>query len=251
MAKGCATSFCAIKSVRAMCPHHMCKAHCVISGGCSTHGFPSAQSESAPPVSATCLTSTESDVLNDFLLDTDPAGGPDPLSHLPVPAIGLDGTAHEALAAEAPPSVSQPPLPLLGSAATKILASHPSSSQSAHQTLDPCLSTQLNDTWLTMHTEHEILKTEHQRRMEMKRTHEQCLKGRFIVNYWDESNADPISVTGYEKSTVCSLSDHHDLLRALSPNLGDVEYYDTKLRRWILDNWDRPLVGSWAIHSTF
>ncbi|KAG1873772.1 hypothetical protein DFJ58DRAFT_836721 [Suillus subalutaceus] len=92
-----------------------------------------------------------------------------------------------------------------------------------------------------MHTEREILKTEHQRRMEMKKTHEQRLKGRFIVNYWDESDADPISVTGYEKSTVCSLSDHHDLLRALSPNLGDVEYYDTKLCRWILDNWDRPL----------
>jgi len=140
-------------------------------------------------VSATCLTSTESDVLDDFLLDTDPASGLDPLSHLPVPAIRLDGTTHEALAAEAPPSVSQSPLPLLGSAATgttKILASHASSSQSAHQTLDPRLSTQLNDTWLTMHTEREILKTEHQRRMEMKRTHEQRLKGRFIVNYWDE-----------------------------------------------------------------
>ncbi|KAG2146624.1 hypothetical protein DEU56DRAFT_753533 [Suillus clintonianus] len=92
-----------------------------------------------------------------------------------------------------------------------------------------------------MYTKHENLKTEHQHCMEMKRTHEQRLKGRFIVNYWDESDADLISVTGYEKSTVCSLSDHHDLLRTPSMNFRDVEYYDTKLRRWILNNWDHPL----------
>jgi len=130
-------------------------------------------------------------------------------------------------------------------------------SEAGGRTLDPRLSTQLNDSWLATHTRREVLKTDFQQRAEAKKAHEQRLKGRFLVNYWDQvrflssflkvahtliqNGADPVSVTVYKRSTVCSLAEHPDTLQALSADLGPVDYYDLKLRRWIQDDLNRPL----------
>jgi hypothetical protein len=130
-------------------------------------------------------------------------------------------------------------------------------SEASRRTLDPRLSTQLNDSWLATHTRREVLKTDFQQRAEAKKAHEQCLKGHFLVNYWDQvrflssflkvahtliqNGADPVSVTVYKRSTVCSLAKHPDTLQALSADLGPVNYYDLKLRRWIQDDLNRPL----------
>lgn len=125
------------------------------------------------------------------------------------------------------------------------VAPESTSSEASGRTLDPRLLTQLNDSWLATHSRCEVLKTDFQQCTEAKKAHEQRLKDHFLVNYWDQvclllvclkvahnltqNDANPISVTVYKCSTVCSLAKHPDTLQALSVDLGPVDYYDLKL----------------------
>ncbi|KAG1873254.1 hypothetical protein C8R48DRAFT_669858 [Suillus tomentosus] len=279
--KGCLSAFCAIKMVKAACRNRMCKSHCISTGGCPSHGFPMPSTHPQPPpsqtlpsahplplsLSATSTSSTSEEsygIFDDFLSCTAPAGESHDvldnfLSHT-APADSssswdaypylsdvdrndqdLQAALTQSVADLQPP----PPPPAQGIVSKpkkgKTQAPDSMNSEAGRRTLDPRLSTQLNDSWLATHTRHEALKTDFQQRAEAKKAHEQRLKGRFLVNYWDQNGADPVSVTVYKHSTVCSLAEHPDTLQALSADLGPVDYYDLKLRRWIQDDLNRPL----------
>ncbi|KAG1798069.1 uncharacterized protein HD556DRAFT_1463423 [Suillus plorans] len=295
--KGCLSPFCAIKTIKAACTNRMCKSHCISTGGCISHGFPSTQVPSAhpppppsqalpsahllplpswstssnsstsmhpPPSWSATSTSTSAhppptpsqtayspseldSILDEFLSHTAPADssssqdGYHYLSDVDRDERDLQAALAQSIADLQPPPPVQAqtmtPKPKKG----KTRAAPGSMNSETGRTLEPRLSTQLNDSWLTTHTRREILKTDFQQRAEAKKAHEQRLKGRFLVNYWDQNGIDPVSVTVYKHSAVCSLAEYPDTLQALSAHLGPVDYYDLKLRHWIQDDLNRPL----------
>ncbi|KAG1838379.1 hypothetical protein DFJ58DRAFT_846093 [Suillus subalutaceus] len=235
--KGCQSAFCVIKTVKAVCPNHMCKSHCISTGGCFSHGFPPnpqllpcqrrhpriccfRPSQTLPSAYPPSVSGAESyDILDDFLSRTAPADTTSWDAYYYLSDVDHDEQDLQAALAQSvadlqplhpppPPPPPSPPPPPPAQAQTTTSKPKKGKIRAAPGT---------------------------------KKAHEQRLKGRFLVNYWDQNGADPVSVTVYKRSTVCSLAEHLDTLQALSTDLGPVDYYDLKLRCWIQDDLNCPL----------
>ncbi|KAG2034066.1 hypothetical protein BDR03DRAFT_1013798 [Suillus americanus] len=243
--------------INAACPNCMCKSHCISTGGCFSHGFPSTPVPSAhappppsqPPPSAHLLpqplpsahllppywSATSTDVLDDFLYRMAPAdlsSGFDEyyyqsdvdreeqdlqleaavvqsiadLQQPPPPAqtqdLQLEAALARSIANLQPLPVAQAQTTTTKSKKGKTQAAPGGMISEARRALDPRLSTQLNNSWLATHNRHELLKTNFQQRAEVKKAHEQCLKGCFLVNCWHQNGIEPVSVTVYKHSTI-------------------------------------------------